>query len=189
MSVNAPAGACSQALGLLGPTSTLSSGESSGLLALVLAAEWLASRDDADAIIAGGVDELSGAPDDAEGAACLALTRSAEAGEIVVVGWGIAGRDCAHEAVERAMAGRSFVEGLIVDGEAPVALALKKWTATSGLGVIEASRFWGAAESTRSSVMAVVAAAHIAARHAQSVLVVAARGASSVAMVLERGPR
>ncbi len=77
MSVNAPTGACSRALGLLGPTSTLSIGEGSGLLALALAAEWLAWRDDASVIVAGGVDEPSGSiADEAEGAACLALKRS-----------------------------------------------------------------------------------------------------------------
>jgi 3-oxoacyl-[acyl-carrier-protein] synthase II len=190
MSVNAPAGACSLALGLLGPTSTLSSGESSGLLAVVLAAEWLAWRGDAVRIVAGGVDELSGLnADEAEGAACLALERSpvAPAGAVVAAGWGIAGADGAREAVARAMSGRPRVDGVILDGEAPLVGGIDRWLAPRpALGVIEARRLWGAADATRSCVMAAVAAAHLAEGHADSLLLVAARGASSVALVLER---
>jgi 3-oxoacyl-[acyl-carrier-protein] synthase II len=190
MSVNAPAGACSRALGLLGPTSTLSIGDGSGLLAVVLAAEWLAFREDAGGIVAGGVDERSGAaPDEAEGAACLFLERSpAAGGAVVVAGWGIAGPGDAREAAERAMSGRATVDGLFVDADASVAQALKTWLAPRhALGVVDASRAWGASEATRSCVMASIAAGHVAAGHARSVLVVAARGASSVALVLERG--
>jgi len=47
MSVNAPAGACSKALGLRGPTSTLSIGAGSGLAAFAYAAAWLSTRRDA----------------------------------------------------------------------------------------------------------------------------------------------
>lgn len=189
MSVNAPAGACSQALGLLGPTSTISIGEGSGLLAIVLAAEWLAWRDDASTLVAGAVDELPGVrSDEAEGAACLALKRTAmaERGAIVVTGWGIAGPGAAREAVERAMTNRKPADALIVDCEDAVTSTLTSWMAPgSTLGVIPASRLWGAGEASRSAVMAAVAAAHIAARHARSVLLVAGRGGSSVAMVLD----
>lgn len=185
MSVNAPSGACSRALGLLGPTSTFSIGEGSGLFALVLAAEWLAWRDDASVIVAGGVDEQPGlAPDEAEGAACLALKRSsvAEAGSVVLSEWSIAGS--VDAAAERAMANRGAVDGVIVDGDPST---LKKWLAPNAkLGAVDAARLWGTAEATRSSVMGAVAAAHIAAGHADSILLVAARGASSVALVIER---
>jgi len=192
MSVNSPTGACSHALGLLGPTSTFSIGEGSGLLALALAAEWLAWREDASRIVAGGVNELSGQlADEAEGAACVALMRSpvAEPGTVVVAGWGIAGPDRAREAAERAMTGLGPVDGLVVDCEGQVGAALNEWTAPRPkLGVVEASRLWGASEATRSCAMAAVAAAHIAAGHARSILLVAARGASSVALVLEGKP-
>ena len=180
MSVNAPTGACSQALGLLGPTSTFSCGPGSGLLAWALAAEWLAWRDDATTILAASVDELAGsAPDETEGAACVALSRASSVppGSVVVASWGIAGPDGMLEAAERAMTGRVPVDALIIDGAPPAGL--------EHTTIIDASRFWGAADATRSSVMAAVGAARVAAGQARSVLVLA-RGASSVAVVLER---
>ena len=180
MSVNAPTGACSQALGLLGPTSTFSCGAGSGLLAWALAAEWLAWRDDATTILAASVDELTGsAPDETEGAACVALTRatSVPPGSVVVASWGIAGPDAMLEAAERAMTGRAPVDALIVDGAPPAGL--------EHTSILDASRFWGTADATRSSVMAAAAAARIAAGQARSILVLT-RGASSVAVVLER---
>jgi 3-oxoacyl-[acyl-carrier-protein] synthase II len=192
MTVNGPAGACTQALGLLGPTSTLSSGEGSGLLAVVLAAEWLAFRDDASCMVAGAVDELSGAVDgETEGAACLALERApaVKPGMVVVAGWGMAGSDGVHEATKRAMSGLGPVDCVIVDGPPAVVSAMSEHTKSPPtLGVIEASRLWGAAEASRSCVMATVAAAHIAAGHAQRILIVAARGATTVALVLEAQP-
>lgn len=188
MSVNAPTGACSVALGLLGPTSTMSIGEGSGLLALVLAAEWLAWRDDAHGIVAGSVDEMSDRiADEAEGAACVALTRAAiaDAGSVVAASWAIAGPDDVNEAAERAMKGRAPVDAVMVDADA-FANALERWLAPSArLGVIRGSRLWGASEATRSMVMAAIATAHVAAGHAKSILIVA-RGASSVALVLEK---
>jgi 3-oxoacyl-[acyl-carrier-protein] synthase II len=120
MSVNAPAGACSRALGLLGPTTTLSVGEGSGLLAMVLAAEWLAWRDDADRIVAGAVDERPSLADrdESQGARCLVLERAAPApgrdSSVVAAGWGIAGRGDATEAVRQALGGRSVAEGVAV---------------------------------------------------------------------------
>jgi hypothetical protein len=185
MSVNAPAGACSQALGLLGPTSTVSIGEGSGLLALALAAEWLSRREDASSIVAGGVDELSGGADETEGAACLALKRvdATEPSSLVVAGWGIAGPHAAEEAAASAMGKRSFVDAVFVDGEA----SLRRWLAPdAALGIVDAGRFWGSAQGTRTSVMAAVAAAHLSAGHARSILLVASRGAASVALLLER---
>jgi 3-oxoacyl-[acyl-carrier-protein] synthase II len=190
MTVNAPAGACARALGLLGPTSTMSSGASSGLLAWVTAADWLARRDDARGIVVGGVDELSGA-------VCAVLVRSASASAVIAAGWGIAGRGGALAAAEHAMTGLAPVDGLMVDlggqgGGSPRwdsqgSSVLKQFLAPHPtLGVIDASRLWGDSEATRSGVLAAVAAAHIAQGHARSILVVAAHGASSVALVLER---
>ncbi len=190
MSVNAPAGACSQALGLLGPTSTLSSGDGSGLLAVLLATEWLTFRDDATTLVAGGVDEPSATvrEEQTEGAACLALKRSLVVpdGAIVVAGWAMGGRGDTSEVVERAMIGLEPVDGLIIDG--PSVASHAKWLAEpSALGVVDGGSLWGVAEGTRSCVMAAVAAAHIAAGHARSVLVVAAtHGSCSVALVLKR---
>jgi 3-oxoacyl-[acyl-carrier-protein] synthase II len=180
MSVNAPTGACSLALGLLGPTSTFSCGAGSGLLAWALAAEWLAWRDDATTILAASVDELAGsATDETEGAACVALSRatSVPPGSVVVASWSITGPGATLEAAEHAMTGRGPVDAMIVDGAPPAGL--------THANIVDASRFWGTADATRSSVMAAVGAARIAAGRARSVLVLAS-GASSVAVVLER---
>lgn len=188
MSVNAPTGACSRALGLLGPTSTVSVGDGSGLLAVVLAAEWLALRNDADWIVAGGVDEWSGRlPDEAEGAACLLLERTPTPnGAVVAAQWGITGPDDALGAVRRAMAGRSMVDGLIVDGEASLLNHLRELVAPGSRLVEQASLTWGTSEASRSCVMAAHAVAHLAAKQAQAVLLIAAGGASSIALLLER---
>jgi 3-oxoacyl-[acyl-carrier-protein] synthase II len=187
MSVNAPAGACSRALGLLGPTSTISIDDGSGLLAIVLAAEWLSSRDDATAILAGAVDEPCGRYDDeTEGAACVALERAGEprAGEIVVAGWGLAGRDGVRDAIERAMSGHTETSGVFVDGAISDA---RTWLAPNApLGVVDASTFWGTAHATRSCAMAASAIARLEAGHGDSALLVATRGASTVALLIER---
>jgi 3-oxoacyl-[acyl-carrier-protein] synthase II len=159
MSVNAPAGACAQALGLLGPTSTLSCGDASGLLTIALAAEWIASRDDATSILAAAVDESTGLAGEAEGAACLAL--SSAPGAVLVGGWAIGGADAIVETVQRAK-GERAVDAILID-DIP----------------------WGIAEASRSAVMAAVGAAHVLANRARRV-VVAARGSCSVAVVFER---
>ncbi len=190
MSVNAPAGACSRALGLLGPTTTVSVGEGSGLLAVVLAAEWLALRSDVDCIVAGGVDERRpSSVDEAEGAACLGLARGPARGpHVVVAGWAIAGPDRSEEVVRHALGHRGWVDGVIVDGEVRDVAGLTERIAPGArLGLVDGSRFWSTAEASRSCVMAALAVAHLDAGNAASVLVVTARGGSSVALLLERG--
>lgn len=200
MSVNAPAGACSRALGLLGPTSTVSIGAGSGLLAVVLAAEWLALRDDADRMVAAGLDERASsgeaadAGDEVEGAACLVLERAGEAGHdtaaIVVAGWGITGPEDAGQAARQALAGREGIDGVLVDGEPRDVAALTRHLAPGApLGLVDASAFWGASDASRSCVLAALAVAHLEAGTAHSLLVVAARGTSSVALLLERSSR
>jgi 3-oxoacyl-[acyl-carrier-protein] synthase II len=188
MSVNAPAGACSRALGLLGPTTTVSIGAGSGLLAIVLAAEWLALRADATGIVAGGLDErraLDG--DEAEGASCLWLERAdAIAGDVVIAGWGLAGADCADLAAARAVGGQQ-VDGILVDGEPrDVARLTPLLSPGARVGLVDAARFWGTAEASRSSVLTALAVAYLRARTARTILVTAARGAASVALLLER---
>ncbi len=179
MSVNAPTGACAKALGLLGPTSTFSIGEGSGLLALVLAADWLSLRDDASAMVAGSVDEPAGlVADEAEGAACLLLKRAVPASSsvIVVSGWAIEGRNRFGAAAQRALAvaSRTRVDTVAIDGPAPVGRDL------------DASRLWGDAEATRSAAMVAAVASRLAAGTIESALLVATGSASTVAAVLER---
>lgn len=90
MVLNAPSGACSKLLALKGPVTTIDTGDGSGLAALAYAAHWLATRDDADVLVAGGFDEID--PDEpvptTDAAACAALATS---GSIRVAGWGLAG--------------------------------------------------------------------------------------------------
>ncbi|MGH7436735.1 MAG: beta-ketoacyl synthase N-terminal-like domain-containing protein, partial [Polyangiaceae bacterium] len=171
MSVNAPAGACSRVLGLLGPTTTVSIGEGSGLLAVVLAADWLSSREDADEIAAGGVDERTDRdPDETEGAACLVLDRGGGKGEaIVAAGWAIAGRGETAEAARRAMGERSSVDCVLAEG-APGAIAPLNDLVVCGsrLGVVDASRLWARSDATRSCVMAALAVAYLDEGHARS---------------------
>jgi 3-oxoacyl-[acyl-carrier-protein] synthase II len=169
MSVNAPAGACSRALGLLGPTTTVSIGEGSGLLAVVLAADWLSHRDDADGLVAGGVDERpKDRPNDDEGAVCVHLSRGrARSAAAVVAGWGLAGPGDAEGAVEAARRGRSFARTFVVDDRTTLRCN---------------------AEASRSAAAAALAVACLRSGEAPSALVIAARGNASVALYLERVP-
>jgi 3-oxoacyl-[acyl-carrier-protein] synthase II len=193
MSVNAPAGACTLALGLLGPTSTLSIGEGSGLLAVVLAAEWLACREDATAMIAGGVDERAGEhANETEGAACLALQRSYDdrAGAVVVSGWAIGGPGEVDETIARTLGVRRRVGAIFIDGQ-PDGVAgspsLTRWLDPGeGVGVVYGSFVWGTADASRACVLAALAAAHVADGRAGSGLVVSTHGSSCVALLLER---
>lgn len=108
MVLNAPAGACARLLSLRGPTTTLTTGAGSSLVAIVYAASWLAARDDADLLVAGGVDELGASESDAEqseGAACLVLDATPRAGPAVrLAGWGLAGPGRVTEAIAAALA-------------------------------------------------------------------------------------
>ena len=160
MSVNAPAGACAKLLGLLGPSTTLSTGAGSGLLAIALAAEWLSHRLDADCLIAGGVDErpVAGAPagfgSDTSGAACVLLRGAAEGGprpEIEITGWGMAAAGDVAGAVGDACRGASVPR--LVFAETPLAPGqLQGFGAPEKLEVFDVSRVWGNAEATRSAV-------------------------------------
>jgi len=94
MVLNATTGACSKALALRGPCSTLSAGRASGLAAIAAAAHLLALRDDADRIVAGGVEELDAAPEpgESEGAGCVILGVHPPPGPRVrLAGWAFGG--------------------------------------------------------------------------------------------------
>ncbi|HEY5947718.1 MAG TPA: beta-ketoacyl-[acyl-carrier-protein] synthase family protein [Kofleriaceae bacterium] len=80
--LNAAPGTCARLLGVRGMHSVISAGSASPLAAAVYAAELLASRRDADAIVAASVD-------DARGAAAVVLASSPT--DIRVASWRIAG--------------------------------------------------------------------------------------------------
>ncbi len=113
--LNAAAGTCARLLSLKGPHTVLTTGATSGLTALILAAEHLAFRDDIDAMVAGGVDEgradRSGHEDEiVDAAVCALLAADVDAGgdahgeahadrapfvgpgthDVLLTGWGIA---------------------------------------------------------------------------------------------------
>jgi hypothetical protein len=138
-------------------------GKGSGLLAIVLASEWLAWREDAVGIVAGAVEELSDAdPEAAEGAACLSLVRgAAREGDIVVAGWGIAGAG-SEDAAEQALCGREVDERIVDD------------------------RIWGVSEAVGSCAMVAYAAGRLAAGKARALLLVSSSSAASVALLIER---
>lgn len=111
MVLNAPAGTCTRAFGLRGPLSTVSAGRASGLLALIYAAELLATREDVSLMVAAGVHEatpaerLRAAPP-REGAAACVLARAPHDAAIAVelAGWAIAGPGELDEVVARVLA-------------------------------------------------------------------------------------
>jgi hypothetical protein len=89
MVVNASTGACSKLIGCKGPTSTLTTGDGSGLIAIAYAARWLAVRRDTDVLLAAGVDEIDrdrGRGSVGEGAACAVLGTT---GTVRIAGWNI----------------------------------------------------------------------------------------------------
>ncbi len=91
--LNAASGVASRLLGLRGPTTTLTTGAGSGLLAAVLAAIYLESRADADRLVVAAVDELDAQrPTQGEGAASLVLTTFANESTIRLARWAVAAR-------------------------------------------------------------------------------------------------
>jgi hypothetical protein len=194
MSVNAPAGACAMTLGLKGPSTTVSVGEGSGLLAIALAAQWLAARGDADWIVAGAVDEIDPSRADAtEGAACVLLAAAGDAAAgaaLEIAGWGIAGPDDPRAAVAQALAAQRAVDGVVSDGA-----AARAWLAPAvpdaaalPLGFTDVSRLWGRAEAGRSALGFVLACERLRrGTGGRSLLVTASQSRSaSVALLLRR---
>ena len=122
--LNASAGACCQALALRAPTTTVSIGAGSGLLALLYAAELLSMQRSADLLVAGGFDEpdsAAAARGEAEGAACLVLASAALVGKaqrrvsVRAAGWAIGAPGRFAATAELAL-GRATVSGR--DGDA-----------------------------------------------------------------------
>jgi 3-oxoacyl-[acyl-carrier-protein] synthase II len=192
MSVNAPAGACSRALGLLGPSTTLSIGEGSGLLAMALATQWLERRKDADCFIVGAVDECHDAVENAtEAALCALLDRAAPDdvtdGTVVVAGWGISGPNQLSEAIRQALGGRTAVDLIVGDSERS-----RECFSEDNVSVpefVDVSRIWSCAEASRSALAFAMGNAWILENAANSVLVTTSRSASASVALLLRASR
>jgi 3-oxoacyl-[acyl-carrier-protein] synthase II len=195
MSVNAPAGACAKLLGLRGPATTVSAGAASGLLAVLLGAEWLTARDDADLLVAAALDERPPRavrernPEgwaDTDGAACVLLTREPAAAvgdRLIVAGTGLAGPgDVAGAA--RAALGRQRPQAVWGDSEAA-------GRASEGVcPFVDVSRLWSGDESCGSAIALLLAVQALRVGRLRSALVLSARGASaSCAVFLTRESR
>lgn len=102
--LNSAAGTASRLLGLRGPTTTVTCGSGSGLLATVLAAIHLESRSDADRLVVASVDEVDLDRDTgrSDAAASLVLTTRPEESSIRLTGWATAGAGSLDEAIAHA---------------------------------------------------------------------------------------
>jgi len=113
--LNAPAGFRTKLHDLHGPLSTLTVGRGSGLAAILLAAELVATRPEIALMLAAGVDELAptddGTDSSGEGAACVMLGTEAPPDRLAprLVSWAAAGPGRVGDAVERTLAARPDV--------------------------------------------------------------------------------
>jgi 3-oxoacyl-[acyl-carrier-protein] synthase II len=100
--LNSSSGTASRLLGLRGPTTTVTCGQGSGLLALVLAAIHLQARTDADCLVVAAVDEVDRPrdPHGVDGAAALVLTTTPN--DLSLAGWAIAGAQSLPQAIAHA---------------------------------------------------------------------------------------
>jgi 3-oxoacyl-[acyl-carrier-protein] synthase II len=183
--LNAATGICCQALALRGPTTTLSTGWGSGLLAIVGAAERLAVGQDAEVLVAGAFDERSlTEPQAAEGAACLVLGRTERArangrAPVRAAGWAVGPAGDFSATAARALA-RAGLPAASVDCVHGDAAALRAWGKGQGAK-------YPAAPAAQSAFAAAAAYDELGQGSAWTALVGAANGASaSVALVLMR---
>jgi 3-oxoacyl-[acyl-carrier-protein] synthase II len=113
--LNAAAGFCSKLLSLRGPLCAITTGEGSGLVALIMAAELLSTRSDVDFMLAGACDENGGdaagvATPNGDGAASVVLgaahaTAAHHDHGVVLAGWALAPPGQVDEALTRATLG------------------------------------------------------------------------------------
>lgn len=112
--LNAAAGVATRALGLRGPTTTLTVGEGSGLACLVLAAQALEARADADRLVVAAVDEVDLARDTgrSDGAGALVLSAVPGESDVRVAGVALAGPEALEAAIAQACARAGLAEVL-----------------------------------------------------------------------------
>lgn len=197
MVLNAAAGLCAMGLSLRGPTTTVTIGAGSGLLAILHAAEWLSRRADADAIVAGGVDELDPPPpgdepagdgaDPGEGAACVLLRR--EPSPVLVSGWGLGGPGQLAAAVAQALrgGGRGPAQVDLVFGGAREQAQLPDDDRLRGARWRDLTPLVGEMPAAGAALATAAGAALLRRGAAGSVLITAA-GASTAALLLTHEP-
>lgn len=117
MVCNYATGVCCRLFGLKGPTATLSTGADSGLTALVLAANYLAWRDDVNSLLTGAVDEPGELDDYDGGAASILLKAGERRAPINLTGWALA-IDC-EAAIEQALVSASLSREEVVPMAVP----------------------------------------------------------------------
>ncbi len=203
MVYNAPVGYCSQRLGLRGPSTALCAGTGSGLLSIVYGARWLATRDDADLLLVGGVDERADSDDDrlGEGAACLLLSPTPGPLPIAVSGVALGGAgpvsgpgalvDCATAALQRAGLEGQPVDAVYASGATDAMAALQSAMAArhggAGPRFLMLDARFGVAPSAAAALGGALAVAELREGSVKSALVVAAgEGTVSQALVLKR---
>jgi len=196
MSVNSPAGTCAKMLGLKGPSTTLTIGRGSGLFAIASSAQWLATRTDAELLVAGSVDERPRAvrknraqdASDTEGAACVVLQKVTEPTpgvHVEILGWGLAAAGDVATACRQACQGEEMPS--LVFTESPFeSVVLDGVRATGVVDVVDVSQFWGNAEATRSTVAFCMAFDGIRGDRFESALVVAPGMSACVAILLKK---
>ena len=121
-------GACCRLLGLMGPAISLSTGPNSGLAALVLAAEYLAWRDDVDHMVAAAVGEEERCTRNAMSAAGILLGPGGDGASMLLRGWAVASDS--EAAVRKALR-----HGACSDGEVRRTVAVEP-SAILGLGSV-----------------------------------------------------
>jgi 3-oxoacyl-[acyl-carrier-protein] synthase II len=198
MSVNAPAGTCCKHLSLRGPCTTVSIGAGSGLFGIAYAADWLARRQDARALVAGAVDEAPARPEAAagsapafEGATAVVLERAAAdlvEGDILIAGWALGGPDDLAGTARAALGSDGALDGVFCDGS-PDAVAPLLAGRSPALGICDVAPI-AAGETCASSLAFALAVLALRERRVRSLLVLAARSRSaSVAVLLRRSGR
>lgn len=124
--LNSAAGTASRLLGLRGPTTTVTCGGGSGLLALVLAAIHLESRTDADRIVVAAVDEVDLTRDTGRSDAAVAMLLSTTPAPVRLAGWATAGAKDLEGAIAHAcrMAGVDSLSSSALNSDALASASL-----------------------------------------------------------------
>ncbi len=199
MVLNAPAGTCTRLLALKGPLNTVSTGETSGLVAVALAAELLSRREDVDLMATCGIEELDRpCPGVAEGAGCLLLARRPVAAEsashlaVDLDGWGLAGPGLLDVAVTGALEQARLGPGDIdaVFSPDPVETARRSMGgALAGVPVVSIEPVFGNAGAAGSVLACVAAVTALRTRQFKRIMVTAAAGRSTTGALVMTSER